>query len=731
MKLQEQTLKKIRSVRIKAIECHSIKPLAILGLYNGYLQTWNTSTLLLINEVHVSDFPIRTLALVEKNNCVLIGSDDGRIYVYELNNLQRISSFDAHADFIRKIIVNPQNTEFLTCSDDTTIKLWEIGSIMKCVSVFTGHTHFVMDLVYYPKDNKQFLSCSLDGTIKLWNKESKSCIKTYKGHKSGINTLSFCKDDLYFVSGSDDFSLKIWDINNGNCISTLKGHTNNIINVYSMNTFPYLVSCSEDGTYRLWDTNTFENTEIINLNSGRIWQYKEHKNIILIGTDEELIFKKIKTGKSLYDLKNNKLYFTSQNSVFSCKVDDIYNIKKLAELDFYPSELCASENAKFISVCDDKNFSIFSSLGFRKKMSGHGNNLHFFDNEEFLILRDEYIEIYEKNEMIRSIKIYDIEKILLAQKYIYVQRNDSLDVYTFEGIRIFTWNFKAFKAHVNSNILILELNNKIQIYKINDDIISAYLEQDIEIDEVGIPDSFIFLGEFNVKIDSSCWLTTDNHDTMFMFNFESKGYYIFLRDDPYLYNFGPVNGLMCGFINDKVLLLNNSQTTSSLSFLDLDLEFINFQSRIFNNEKCDCKESFRIKAISFLESLGKNNEALEICANDNQRFEILIKLGLLEEASALAVSPPMFDRLGHEFCKRSDLVNATECLYKSGNWRSLLFVDLLCNKKYLKEIAENSLENGEDNVAFIAFLKNKNYEKCGEILRESKFYNFFKETYLQ
>lgn len=400
----------------------------------------------------------------------------------------------------------------------------------------------------------------------------------------------------------------------------------------------------------------------------------------------------------------------------------MYNIKKLSELDFYPSQLCVSENAKSISVCDDKNFYVYSSLGFRKKMNGLGTNFNFIGNEEFVVLKEKSIDFYRKNDFVKCLRIDNLEKILLCDKYLYTITKDSTEVFTFDGLRIFTFNFKARKAVKIEEYLIFEFENNIKIYKISDDIISAYIEQELDIDEIGIPDSFVFLSEFNVLIESYC-----SSKELLLFNFKNKGYYIFLKEMPFLYCFGPVGGSICGLLDNKILLLNDKK----VKYFELDLDFVEFQWKVFNGEQPDCKEKFRLRAILFYESLGKNDEALKICINDNQRFEILIKLDRLKEAYDLSSTPAMFDRVGNEFLKCSDLVNATESFYKSKNWKSLLYVDLLCNKKYLKEIAKNALERGENNLAFIALMKSSDYKKCGDLLKETKFYNFFAKTYLK
>ncbi len=56
---------------------------------------------------------------------------------------------------------------FLTSSDDTLIKLWDWDKGFACVQQFEAHQHFVMQVVFNPKDTNTFASASLDRTIKV------------------------------------------------------------------------------------------------------------------------------------------------------------------------------------------------------------------------------------------------------------------------------------------------------------------------------------------------------------------------------------------------------------------------------------------------------------------------------------------------------------------------------------------------------------------------------------
>jgi len=72
--------------------------------------------------------------------------------------------------------------------------------------VFEGHTHYVMQVVFNPKDLNTFASASLDRTIKVWNLGSKDPNFTLEGHEKGVNCVDYYPggDKPYIVSGADD-----------------------------------------------------------------------------------------------------------------------------------------------------------------------------------------------------------------------------------------------------------------------------------------------------------------------------------------------------------------------------------------------------------------------------------------------------------------------------------------------------------------------------------------------
>ncbi|HKZ56124.1 MAG TPA: hypothetical protein VJ024_00310 [Thermodesulfovibrionales bacterium] len=82
---------------------------------------------------------------------------------------------------------------------------------IKEIRTFSGHNSGVNSVSFSP-DGKYALSGSSDKTLKLWVIETGREIRTFSGHNGGVNSVSFSPDGKYALSGSWDKTLKLWDM---------------------------------------------------------------------------------------------------------------------------------------------------------------------------------------------------------------------------------------------------------------------------------------------------------------------------------------------------------------------------------------------------------------------------------------------------------------------------------------------------------------------------------------
>ena len=242
--------------------------------------------------ISVCDKPVRTAKFVPRKNWIVTGSDDNQIRVYDCNTLELLHSFEAHSDYIRSIVVHPSQPLILSAADDKLIKLWNWDQNWTCTQVFEGHTHYVMQVAFNPKDNNTFASASLDRTIKVWQLGSAQPNFTLDklDHDQGITCVDFCHsaDKPYLITGDDNKMAKIWDYQTKTCVQTLEGHTANVTSVCFHPDLPIILTGSEDGTVKIWNMDTYALEHTLNNELERVWTigYLKGSNNVAIGHDQ-------------------------------------------------------------------------------------------------------------------------------------------------------------------------------------------------------------------------------------------------------------------------------------------------------------------------------------------------------------------------------------------------------------------------------------------------------------
>lgn len=96
----------------------------------------------------------------------------------------------------------------------------------------------------------------LPGEIKVWNVQTGKSIRTLKGHKSGINCISFSPDNKIIASGSFDQTVKLWDVQTGKAILTLTGHSDVVTSVTFSLDGKLIASGGWDNIINIYDIST-------------------------------------------------------------------------------------------------------------------------------------------------------------------------------------------------------------------------------------------------------------------------------------------------------------------------------------------------------------------------------------------------------------------------------------------------------------------------------------------
>lgn len=142
----------------------------------------------------------------------------------------------------------------LSCSADTTIRLWSLETFTNLV-VYRGHREPVWDVEWGPR-GIYFASASRDRTARLWITDKINAVRIFAGHLSDVNVswpflplpfpqaletdpihfsgmqcVTFHPNSLYIATGSSDRTCRLWDVQKGMCVRVFVGHRGAVMKV--------------------------------------------------------------------------------------------------------------------------------------------------------------------------------------------------------------------------------------------------------------------------------------------------------------------------------------------------------------------------------------------------------------------------------------------------------------------------------------------------------------------
>ena len=381
-----------RSDRVKAVDFHPTEPWLLTALYNGSVNIYNTDTGALVKTFEVAEVPVRCVKFIPRKNWFVAGSDDFQLRVFNYNTHEKVIAFEAHPDYIRCLAVHPTLSIILTGCDDMTIKAWDWDKQWKCIRSFEGHTHYIMNLVFNPKDTNTFASSCLDRTVKMWSLGSSSPNFTLDAHeKGGVNYVEFYPgaDKPYLVTTGDDRTVKIWDYLSKSCVQTLEGHTNNVSLAMFHPNLPLIISGSEDGSVKIWNNGTYRLENTLNYALERAWciAIRPQANDVAIGFDEGVVVIKLGRDEPSFSMDpSGKLIYTRNTDVLSANLQSAadsdtpegqrlpISAREIGTTEIYATSLQHSPNGRFVTVVGDGEYIIYTSLAWRNKAFGQGSS---------------------------------------------------------------------------------------------------------------------------------------------------------------------------------------------------------------------------------------------------------------------------------------------------------------------------------------------------------------------
>ena len=737
-----------RTGKVKSVDFHPIFNWILLGLYNGSISIYDYNTQSSVQYLEVTNSPIRSAKFMSEKNFIICGADDKKIRVYNYNTMEKVKEFEAHQDFIRCIVCHLKLPIFLSSSDDSTIKLWDVENDFKLIRSYEEHKDFVMKLAINLKDYSMFASGSTDKKIKIWSFNVPNSQLTLEGHLKGVNTIAFCplNDKPYLASGSDDLLVKIWDYTNKHCLFTFPGHESNLSSVCFHPELPLLISVAEDQLCKFWNINTgkLEDTKIFGYDI--VWDIgvQSDNNIVGFGCEEATLVVQMGSEEPLvtFNHHQSKIIYSMQNNLFSlnlkqldheAKDGEIITIppKQLGSSEVFPNKINYSPNGRYFSILSDQEFIVSTSGVYRASCVGNCSDISWNEGDSFIIKDGNSVKIFSNLKEEKSFKPGFSFDGVFGGPLFAVKTDEAIFLYDVENT-IFIRKIDV----VPNKIIWSEKKNKVAlicedvmyILEVNYDKIEEYIEKIVDGekgDVDGCQEAFGDSFDIDGKILNGFFV-----DDIFVFE-NSKNKISYTINDK-VFNITTLSNrfFLLGYLEstNKIYLMNKKFQLISYTFPH---SFIKYQMAILDKdftlaEKLLPKipESFNENVFKFLEKFELYDLCYKITKNPNQKFSLAIKLKKLSEAYDIAANSKNSEKLKivSDLAIELGEFNFAEKTMKEGHdWNGLLlYYSSIQNRKKLKEFADEAKQAGMFNVAFSSYFQLNDYDNCLAILIDSR-----------
>nr|XP_051206633.1 coatomer subunit beta'-3-like [Lolium perenne] len=226
-------------------------------------------------------FYVGAAKFIEPLQVFVAGDIVGFIHVYSYEKVEKLQKFRAHANNVTSLAVHPSEPLVLSASRDKLIKLWNWEAGWQCIRTFQGHSDIVWQVKFNPRTaGNTFASCSEDSTIKIWNMDSPTPVASFECSQEFAFGLDyFCPGGAlqYLVTCSAcDGSAEIWDLQSNTCIELVNGlqeYGCNIAVVEGPSDRPILLTVSADHTVAFCNSTTHRYENRVNFNLGLVMDF--------------------------------------------------------------------------------------------------------------------------------------------------------------------------------------------------------------------------------------------------------------------------------------------------------------------------------------------------------------------------------------------------------------------------------------------------------------------------
>ncbi|KAI6834728.1 coatomer beta, partial [Hortaea werneckii] len=507
---------------------------------------------------------------------------------------------------------------------------------------------------------------------------------------------------------------------------------------------PVIISGSEDGTIKIWHANTYRLEQSLSYGLERAWcvSYQRGKQGIAMGFDDGAVVVKMGreepavsmdgSGKIIYARHSEiqtSIIKTADKSIKDGQPISLPS-KDLGSTEIYPQTLLHSPNGRFVAVCGDGEYIIYTALALRNQAFGSALDFAWASKEndkDYAIRESQY-----------SVKIYRNFKPKAGDGSVNVgftaeglSGGALLGVKGQGGIGFFDWESGQLVRRIeveprnvywseSGELVCLACEDTFYVLRYSREQYVAALQAGT-VEEDGVEEAFEVVCDINESVRTGQWIgdcfVYTNAPNRLNYLVGDQTYTISHFDQPYY---------VLGYLtrDQRIYVCDKDLTVTSFA---LSVSVIEYQTLVLRGDMDaaqgmldDIPPEQKGKIARFLEGQGYKDLALQVATDPEHRFELALGLGELQIALALARDADVEHKwkiVGDAALAAWDLALAEECFTHSHDLGSLLLLySSASDRSGLASLADQAKHAGQWNVAFTCLWLVKDIPGCLDIL---------------
>jgi len=415
----------------------------------------------------------------------------------------------------------------------------------------------------------------------------------------------------------------------------------------------------------------------------------------------------------------------------------------MGSCEVYPQTVQHNPNGRFVVVCGDGEYIIYTAMALRNKSFGSA--------QEFVWAADS--SEYAVRESSSSIKLFKNFKEKKTFKPEFGAENifggGLLGVKSVSGLAFFDWETQELVRRIEiqprnvywsetGELCCIATEESYFVLKYDPEKVAAAADNPDKVSEDGIEDAFDVIGEVTESVKTGLWVG----DCFIYTNSVNRlNYYVggeivtvsHLDRTMYLLGYIPTDNRL--YLGDKELNVVSFQLL--LSVLEYQTAVMRRDFDTADKVLPTVPKEQRTRVAHFLEKQGFRKQALAVSSDPEHKFDLAIGLGDLDTAYNLAKesgSEQKWKQLAELATSQAKFQLAQQCLHQAQDHGGLLLLATAAgNADMVAKLGQSAEEAGKNNVSFLSYFLLGDLEKCLDILISSDRLPeaaFFARTYL-